>query len=131
MNQTSKPEAARWLRAVSKPHEELTAFFAETENKLLLVEAEVDTLDSCLELERILRESLVRIEARKSALVIQGTLQRHREDSVCVVCQESQKTVVLVPCGHLCLCEDCSEIEQLVSCPLCRKEIIQRIKTFV
>jgi len=39
----------------------------------------------------------------------------------CVVCLDAPKAVVLVPCGHKCLCEACAE-RILVGepCPVCR-----------
>ncbi|XP_019851374.1 PREDICTED: E3 ubiquitin-protein ligase XIAP-like isoform X2 [Amphimedon queenslandica] len=40
------------------------------------------------------------------------------EDNVCVVCLDNRKQYAIVPCGHLCVCYDCSE--QLLLCPICR-----------
>lgn len=51
----------------------------------------------------------------------------------CVVCLDRKKTVVVLPCRHLCLCRPCSQ--QLPnfqnSCPLCRNEITQTIDTYI
>ena len=44
---------------------------------------------------------------------------------VCVVCLSKPKTMVLVPCGHQCVCEDCATLIQ--DCPMCRMTIIQDI----
>ncbi|XP_007420646.1 E3 ubiquitin-protein ligase LRSAM1 [Python bivittatus] len=46
----------------------------------------------------------------------------------CVVCMELEAQVVFLNCGHVCCCQSCSEA--LHSCPLCRKEIVQRIRLF-
>ncbi|KAM6431341.1 E3 ubiquitin-protein ligase LRSAM1 isoform 1-T7 [Liasis olivaceus] len=46
----------------------------------------------------------------------------------CVVCMELEAQVVFLNCGHVCCCRSCSEA--LHSCPLCRKEIVQRIRLF-
>ncbi|XP_053138205.1 E3 ubiquitin-protein ligase LRSAM1 isoform X2 [Hemicordylus capensis] len=51
--------------------------------------------------------------------------ERHCE---CVVCMENEAQVVFLTCGHVCCCQTCSEA--LRSCPLCRKEITQRIRLF-
>uniref|UniRef100_A0A336KQ72 CSON013591 protein n=1 Tax=Culicoides sonorensis TaxID=179676 RepID=A0A336KQ72_CULSO len=51
----------------------------------------------------------------------------------CVVCLDRKKTVVVLPCRHLCLCTPCSR--QLPnfqnSCPLCRNEISETIETYI
>ncbi len=53
----------------------------------------------------------------------------------CVVCLSEQIQTVIVPCGHMCLCLECSE--QLTpkknnptKCPICRTAIMQIIQTF-
>ena len=49
------------------------------------------------------------------------------EDKLCVVCLDNSKQYAIVPCGHLCVCHDCST--QLLYCPMCRvrKEDVLRI----
>ncbi|XP_042334271.1 E3 ubiquitin-protein ligase LRSAM1 isoform X2 [Sceloporus undulatus] len=46
----------------------------------------------------------------------------------CVVCMERQAQVVFLNCGHVCCCQTCSDA--LNTCPLCRKDIIHRIRLF-
>ncbi|NXK26342.1 LRSM1 ligase, partial [Arenaria interpres] len=48
--------------------------------------------------------------------------------SECVVCMEQETQMVFLPCGHVCCCQTCSQ--QLYACPLCRKDITQRIRIF-
>lgn len=41
---------------------------------------------------------------------------------LCVVCMESLRTIVLVPCGHMALCKQCCQtiiVDQGKECPLC------------
>ncbi|XP_061711907.1 mitochondrial E3 ubiquitin protein ligase 1-like [Cydia pomonella] len=49
---------------------------------------------------------------------------------LCVVCIENPKQIILLPCGHVCLCEDCSDriTEQ---CPICRERIESRVPAFI
>lgn len=93
------------------------------------LEAPSVSLEVCAELERVLRISLDNVEARKSALVVEA-LEQQKEQRLCVICQEKDKSVVLLPCRHLCLCEVCSAHDDLAHCPLCRRPIAHRISVF-
>ncbi|XP_030317265.1 E3 ubiquitin-protein ligase LRSAM1 isoform X1 [Calypte anna] len=55
-------------------------------------------------------------------------LQLGEKKSECVVCMEQETQMIFLPCGHVCCCQTCCE--QLLSCPLCRKDITQRIRIF-
>ncbi|XP_071621933.1 E3 ubiquitin-protein ligase LRSAM1 isoform X1 [Heliangelus exortis] len=55
-------------------------------------------------------------------------LQSGEKKSECVVCMEQETQMIFLPCGHVCCCQTCCE--QLLSCPLCRKDITQRIRIF-
>jgi hypothetical protein len=45
--------------------------------------------------------------------------------SECVVCLTEPRAIAVLPCGHLCLCETCTNslITQGSKCPLCRKRV--------
>ena len=50
------------------------------------------------------------------------------KDITCVVCQDNLKSILLLPCKHLCICPDCVAIILGLrfdkrSCPLCRERI--------
>ena len=53
------------------------------------------------------------------------------EDNLCVICEEEQKRVVLLPCKHLCVCVSCSKLEKLEDCPMCRTPISDKLEVFV
>jgi E3 ubiquitin-protein ligase MUL1 len=52
------------------------------------------------------------------------------ESQQCVVCCENQREIILLPCGHVCLCENCSErIEDY--CPVCRTAIETKATAYI
>ncbi|CAE7905413.1 rngB [Symbiodinium microadriaticum] len=51
--------------------------------------------------------------------------QTLEEEQCCVVCSEFQKTVLFMPCRHLCTCRDCAAPLQL--CPICRTSIEEKL----
>ncbi|XP_069465907.1 E3 ubiquitin-protein ligase LRSAM1 isoform X2 [Ambystoma mexicanum] len=54
--------------------------------------------------------------------------QAEERNSECVVCMEHVAQMIFLNCGHVCCCSNCSEV--LRTCPLCRKDIIQRIRIY-
>lgn len=54
--------------------------------------------------------------------------QVEERKSECVVCMEQEAQMIFLNCGHVCCCSTCSEV--LRTCPLCRKDIIQRIRIY-
>ncbi|OQV14055.1 hypothetical protein BV898_11720 [Hypsibius exemplaris] len=46
-------------------------------------------------------------------------IQAQEDEKLCSICQDSPKNMVLIPCGHICICQDCSQRDINV-CPLCR-----------
>ena len=59
-------------------------------------------------------------------------LAKIAEDSqLCKICMENEISFVFIPCGHLITCENCALSENLKNCPMCRKQITTRLKTYL
>nr|XP_019584178.1 PREDICTED: E3 ubiquitin-protein ligase LRSAM1 isoform X3 [Rhinolophus sinicus] len=50
------------------------------------------------------------------------------QTSECVVCLEQEAHMIFLNCGHVCCCQQCCQ--PLRTCPLCRQEIIQRLRVY-
>ncbi|XP_054007888.1 mitochondrial E3 ubiquitin protein ligase 1 [Hylaeus anthracinus] len=53
-----------------------------------------------------------------------------RDDQLCVVCRTNPREIILLPCGHVCLCEDCAD-DIVNDCPLCRAPITQKAAAYI
>ena len=51
------------------------------------------------------------------------------QESVCVVCMSAARSVVLIPCGHLAVCQSC--YGRLQQCPVCRSVIRGAIRSYI
>jgi hypothetical protein len=65
---------------------------------------------------------------------IQETNVEEREDSnplTCSICLTEQRSILFIPCNHLCSCANCGIEELLTNCPICRSNIVTRIQVFI
>ncbi|KAF4522528.1 hypothetical protein B566_EDAN009975 [Ephemera danica] len=82
----------------------------------------------------------VRLQTRRSDSktpenpeLLKRQLQMEKEEKLCVVCQDRNKCVIVIPCRHLCLCVDCSNIIKHTThqCPICRQAFERGISVFM
>ena len=64
----------------------------------------------------------------ESALNPSEKREPKNEEDECVICRDAQKTHVLVPCGHMCVCGACASVVD--SCPICRKPIERSLMVY-
>ncbi len=92
---------------------------------------EITSIGECERLEKIMKATLGKLEDHKSALITKQLSKTQDEQKMCVVCQDAEKSVLLLPCRHVCVCKGCARNEQLDACPLCRETIVDRINVFM
>ena len=53
--------------------------------------------------------------------------------NICVVCRHQDAVMAIVPCGHVCLCAECSSsiMTNDKKCPLCRIAIEKIMKIYI
>lgn len=93
----------------------------------LLSTLSLDDLDS---METKLRSSLDRVVKEKESQLKRRLANGTEEMRCCVVCMDAPKTVLLLPCRHLCVCSGCSQRQELTNCPICRLNISSKIDTY-
>ncbi|KAI4494190.1 hypothetical protein M0802_009059 [Mischocyttarus mexicanus] len=74
-----------------------------------------------------LRENLAESRRQRRQFVRDTDL---REDQLCVVCRSNPREIILLPCGHVCLCEDCAN-DIVDQCPICREKIAQKAAAYI
>jgi len=47
----------------------------------------------------------------------------------CVVCYDKEPTMAMIPCGHVCACDDCAEF--LRDCPMCRAPVLEARRIYL
>jgi hypothetical protein len=53
--------------------------------------------------------------------------------TLCIVCEDAKKVVVLLPCKHVCLCKMCAStclFKTLHECPMCRETIHDSLEVY-
>lgn len=80
-----------------------------------------DTMRNYKERVNNLKRQLVDVQQSVMRLSQQTAYADHQ---ICLVCQDAPREVVLLFCGHFCVCQACSrKIND--KCPVCRSEVVQ------
>jgi hypothetical protein len=94
------------------------------------------SFDELKDWEQLLESSLASVRAMKEekALELQKKLDRQVEEQqelkLCVICLSNEKSILCLPCRHLCLCESCSAHEEVEKCPICRLHIDEMLLVY-
>lgn len=84
-------------------------------------------LEYLTSLEHNLRTALDKVVRQKETLKSKNVVDDGR---LCVICHDGQKSVLFLPCRHLCVCRSCGHIERLNQCPLCRQKIEETLQVY-
>ena len=119
---------------INKSYEQLKLDNNKILHELLLLRGDLTTiktcnLNECINIEKQLKLTIENIDKHKNYLLT-NEIGNQREQRLCVICCEKEKSVVLLPCRHMCLCDVCASYDDLHQCPLCRKNITNRISVF-
>lgn len=60
---------------------------------------------------------------------LEEKLERMQEERTCKICMDAEVGMVFLPCGHLSCCPDCARGMDV--CPMCRRPIQERIRTYL
>jgi ankyrin repeat protein len=75
-----------------------------------------------------LRKALDEAEAMKARRAERAAAAA-AEAQLCIVCLDTRKDTLLVPCGHKCVCQACAaRIEG--SCPICRMPVTAKVRVY-
>lgn len=48
------------------------------------------------------------------------------KDMTCVICQQNEVKFIMIPCNHLCICQEC----ETVLCPVCEQEVNRKLRVY-
>jgi len=82
-----------------------------------------------LSVQTDLEVSLSRLKTARQELSRQHQ-ELEQRDSLCCICRERLKSILLLPCRHFCLCSECSDARPLTHCPVCRTSLTEKLKVY-
>lgn len=85
----------------------------------------VKTVKDAEKLEKALEEMLAAVRVKRSFL----NTKAENEDK-CACCWERPPEMVCIPCGHLCICEECKYQLRQKKCPICSQPVKNIYKVF-
>jgi hypothetical protein len=75
-------------------------------------------------------EALQALEAERVVGPFMAAAAAEKECCICLKTEVVGKLLALVPCGHRCVCDECSALVVGRTCPVCRTEVRQAIRVF-
>mmetsp|Transcript_33599 Transcript_33599/g.42891 ORF Transcript_33599/g.42891 Transcript_33599/m.42891 type:complete len:330 (-) Transcript_33599:86-1075(-) len=110
----------------------------ELPKKIFQIEEMLDVLPAILikgfamYTEEKLHEIEIRLDrsiadVKKAKVSMERKKKKYEDDNnACIICMDAPKSTLLMPCRHICVCDECSD--SVNQCPMCRDDIVTRIK---
>jgi len=78
------------------------------------------------------KEEMLLIRSQRKKFVDRSSQGTINEGDLCVVCLTNPREVVLLDCGHVCICIDCLEaLPSPLKCPVCRAPVVRTVPLFI
>ena len=71
---------------------------------------------------------LIQAGENKDNMIVEKEDGAGEEGAICVVCMDKPYNMLILECGHLCVCDECSGL--IRQCPMCRGSITRFVKVF-
>ena len=111
-----KEEITTCVQNIQQLQKEIEAKENELEKESHKLEQEMQTSEK-------LNEEINKLQQEcEEFLLSNSNLEGERDQRLCVSCHEQEKTILLLPCQHMCLyicVKQCLENEELETCPIC------------
>lgn len=145
VRQLSRLSVSDWIGVYHPQNKGTLESIQDAEAKMAGVNAD---LDAALEKFRFARrEMTLNFTVAKGNLLkaAKSAAAEKDEQNLCCICQEAVKSILLMPCRHLCVCQVCSEgppvsgnprsprsqrPRMLQSCPVCRATITECLRVY-
>lgn len=102
----------------------------ESMRKLTLDDLKIMTVKDLSGFSDVLETFVLNLRKAKDIAIQRekSETQSKLDEIICVICQRNNKNVLLLPCKHFCICEECSNNEEFNNkCPICRSPIIDKM----
>jgi hypothetical protein len=82
-------------------------------------------------LSMLQKESQQRAQETQNVEKLKQEIEKEKDGKLCAICQDRPKTIVLLPCNHMCLCRQCLDRKKWKECPICRKRVESNMEIYV
>jgi hypothetical protein len=89
----------------------------------------VKTVADAEKLENALEEILAAVRVKRAFLASKAASSSDSDDK-CACCWERPPEMVCIPCGHLCICEECKSKLRQKKCPICSQPVKNIYRVF-